>query len=211
MTENKPIEDYQKGSLQIAMWLGAPALLILIYMAFAWKEPSEFQLDVARFVAAVTSALLAYFVAGKITLRWEPFNGMAVSASAGFALFVLMAFVPGTNPFPPPPVQCQQWSVTGTLRFPTTGPAPDKRSIYLLIHPPEPSWADLTPRKLQYTLPIFVDPRALPLLQIESTDFFPKTFQLTNGKHDDEDPYTVTTDPKQRAVTISDYELHRKP
>ena len=201
--------------MQGSTWLGAPTLAFLTYMAFAWKDPSPFQKDVARLVAAVTAGLLAYVIAGSITLRWKPTKGMAVSASSGFALFVLVAFVPQTKMFPiPPPQACERWSVVGTLTFlksdRTSDFAPNKDSIHLLIHPPEPTWSDFGPRKIGYTLPILMDPRDLPKLQIESANFFPKTFQLSDGKHDDDDPYTVVTDPKQRTITISAYALQGK-
>lgn len=217
MRNNRQIKDYQRESLRGSLWIGAPTLMVLIYMAFAIKDPSDFQLEVARFLAAVTAALLAYLVAGGITLNWEPVKGIAVSASTGFALFVLVAFVPQTNPFPTQ-AHYEARQVTGILMFsksyedhtldfaPTAG---SEGSVHLLVHPPDPTWSYVTPQKLQYTLTIYVDPRDLPRLQVESENFFPKAFVLTNGSHDErEDPYTVATDGN--VITISPYMLTSK-
>ena len=213
MPENEQIKVYQKGSLQGSIWVGAPALAILIYMAFAWKDPSSFQQDVARYIAAVTSALLAYFVTGGITLKWEPLKGIAVSASTGFALFVLVAFVPGTNPFPISPAQCERRYVSGTLTFSKSGEPPTD-TLHLLVRPPEPQWDYVEHNVLRYNLPIFIDPHeGLPRLEVESDGkYWPKTFVLTPGRHNpDSDPYTVapdSTDP--RTIVISSYELQSK-
>lgn len=101
MADDALLKIYQKGSLWFSAILVVPLTAFLIYSAAYWADPTEFQRQVVRFIAAVDAGLLAVFLVGGILLRWKAW-GLSISAGAGFALFVLMMFVPQTNPFPPP-------------------------------------------------------------------------------------------------------------
>jgi hypothetical protein len=114
-----------------ASWIfGSLILVFLIITVFALPNPTDSQRGIIRFLMALSAAFLAFFFVGGVLLKGTR-PGLAISATGGFALFVLLvAFVdPFTMKVPVTPV-VPRAAISVT-------PMPDTIKIYPLDNPAE--------------------------------------------------------------------------
>lgn len=92
---DRPIIN-QSQSAKASWIFGGLLLLFLIMVVFLVPNATGTQQGVIRFLMALTAALLAFFFVGGVLLHGT-LRGLAISATGGFVLFVLIQFV--FNPF----------------------------------------------------------------------------------------------------------------
>ncbi len=102
MDEDEWLKKFQKGSLVASFIFTIPLTVYLVAVAWYLPQPSDFQRQIAHFIAALDAALISVFLVGGIIVIWKTRWGLSISAGAGFAVLVLMLFVPQLNPFPAP-------------------------------------------------------------------------------------------------------------
>mgnify|MGYP001098188375 CR=1 FL=1 len=81
----------------IAIVLGIALIVLLVYVFFAVREPTNFQRQAMRVFTALAGGLLAYLLSGELKVR-VPFMGFSATATGGLAVFLLIMFV--CDPFP---------------------------------------------------------------------------------------------------------------
>jgi hypothetical protein len=90
-----PVLKRFRDSASLASWIfGGLILLFLMSVVFVEIGPEKF--PIVRFLMALSAALLALFFVGGVLLQGT-LKGLYVSATGGFALFILIQFV--FNPF----------------------------------------------------------------------------------------------------------------
>lgn len=89
----EPLQKTIQSASPIASWIfGSILIVFLIASVFFIKEPSAFQCGVVRFLMSLTAALFAFFFVGGVVLKGK-LRDLAISATGGFVLFILMQFV----------------------------------------------------------------------------------------------------------------------
>ncbi len=100
--DREPADTGHGEPRELAAWIFGTALLAFLGLALLLRaDPTDAQRTILRFLMAVSAALLAYFFSGHIGLRGT-LRGLAISASGGFVVFLLIQFV--FDPFPPQPI-----------------------------------------------------------------------------------------------------------
>src|SRR5436853_5599043 len=109
------LENYQATS-PIASWVfGGLILVFLMVIVFARIEPDKF--PIIRFLMALSAAFFSLFFVGGVLLRGT-LNGLFLSATGGFVLFVLIQFI--VDPFKVLPSASAQPGATPTSTVETT-------------------------------------------------------------------------------------------
>jgi len=98
---DKVLTIYQRGSSPASWVFGLILLCVFITMLFLMPHPTDFQRNVARFLAAISGGFLAFFFVGGVILSGG-LGGVTIGAAGGFAIFVAMQFL--VHPFPSPEV-----------------------------------------------------------------------------------------------------------
>ncbi len=89
-SQSPNLHDYQASS-PIASWVfGGLILLFLMMVVFVPIEPTKF--PIVRYLMALSAAFFAIFFVGGVLLKGT-LNGLFISATGGFVLFILTAFV----------------------------------------------------------------------------------------------------------------------
>jgi hypothetical protein len=93
-TSNPSLKRFH-DSASLASWIfGGLILLFLMLVVFVDIHPSKF--PIVRFLMALSAAFFALFFVGGVLLQGT-LNGLYISATGGFVLFILVQFV--FNPF----------------------------------------------------------------------------------------------------------------
>lgn len=95
------LQFYQSSSTAASWIFGSILLLFLILIVFLLPNPTSFQKDTIRFLMALTGALFSIFFVGGVLLKGS-LGGLAVSATGGFVLFILLQFM--YDPFKERPI-----------------------------------------------------------------------------------------------------------
>lgn len=91
---SQTLDNYQTTSALASWVFGGLILVFLMIVVLVPVEPSKF--PIIRFLMALSAAFFAVFFVGGVLLKGT-LNGLFISATGGFVLFVLIQFV--FNPF----------------------------------------------------------------------------------------------------------------
>lgn len=108
------LESFSSAAPKASWIFGSVLLVFLMAAVFIDIDPSK--LPIIRFFMALAAAFFALFFVGGVLLKGT-LNGLFISATGGFVLFILMQFV--FNPFAP-----SNGPVTHPTPTPTSSPTP---------------------------------------------------------------------------------------
>lgn len=108
-----------------ASWIFGSVLLIFLMVVFFKGGLDPDQRTLLRFFMALTSAFFAVFFVGGVLLKGT-LNGLYISATGGFVLFILMQFV--FDPFNASRIQSGPQPTPTPILTPTVSPSPPANS-----------------------------------------------------------------------------------
>ena len=105
-TGEQLLRSYRKTSAAASWIFGIIFVAFFIAVFFFVPNPTATQCGILRFVMSLTAGLFAFFFIGGVVLKGK-LAGLAIGATGGFVLFILMQFV--YDPIP----DCQSRSRAG--------------------------------------------------------------------------------------------------